>query len=99
MAKDFAKGFYASDAWQKCRAGYISSIGGICERCAKQGIISPAFIVHHKIYLSADNITDPNVSLAWENLEALCLECHNKEHMSRKKRYRVDESGRVIINE
>lgn len=73
--KDFSKQFYASQAWHKCRAGYIAYRHGICERCGGLGTI-----VHHKVYLTPDNINDPEVSLNWDNLELLCQDCHNNEH-------------------
>jgi len=76
MAKDFAKNFYRSSAWKKCRASFIISKHGLCERCnCKAGTI-----VHHKIYLTPENINDPNITLSWKNLEVLCQDCHNEEH-------------------
>lgn len=33
MAKEFAKSFYKSKAWKRCRAMYAASVGGLCERC------------------------------------------------------------------
>ena len=77
MAREFAKQFYASAAWQHCRAAYIEHVHGLCERCHR-----PGWIVHHKIYLTPDNINDPDVALSFDNLEYLCLDCHNAEHGS-----------------
>jgi len=37
--------------------------------------------VHHKTYISPANINDPNITLNWDNLEALCATCHQREHM------------------
>ena len=67
-----------------------------------KGIVSPAEIVHHKIPLTPDNINDLSVSLSWDNLQALCRRCHAEVHeeiyASRKKRrYKIDKQGRVII--
>ena len=73
--KPFAERFYKSRQWIECRKGYLTSVFGICERCER-----PALIVHHKIELTPENINDPEISLNWENLEALCQDCHNKEH-------------------
>ena len=87
--------FYHSKAWLNCRAEYLSSVGGLCERCEAKGIIRPARFVHHKEYISLDNITDPSVLLSFDNLEALCFDCHNAEHFKSSKRYKVDEFGRV----
>lgn len=75
IAKSFSKTFYKSKAWQRCREGYIQSVFGLCERCQKPGLI-----VHHKELLTPMNINDPNITLNWNLLEYLCLECHNKEH-------------------
>ena len=95
--KEYARAFYKSARWQKCRASYIKSVGGLCERCLSKGLIVPGDIVHHKCYLTPDNINDPATALNWDNLELLCLECHNKEHFkdSVEIRYTIDENGRV----
>jgi 5-methylcytosine-specific restriction endonuclease McrA len=77
--KDYAKAFYHSKAWRDCRASYIIKVHGLCERCAAGGKI-----VHHKIYLNESNIDDPNVTLSHDNLELLCQDCHNREHMGGK---------------
>ena len=37
-------------------------------------------IVHHKVYLTQDNITDTAITLSFDNFELLCFDCHNKEH-------------------
>lgn len=89
--------FYKSQQWKKCRINYIKQCGGLCERCLAKGIYKPGYIVHHKVYLNSDNVGDPNVTLNHDNLEYLCLECHNKEHFKQKNiRYSVDEDGHVI---
>jgi 5-methylcytosine-specific restriction endonuclease McrA len=66
----------------------------LCERCLRNGIVRAGRIVHHKIHLDADNIGDPNVTLNWDNLELVCMDCHAAEHGS-KKRYKVDLMGNV----
>lgn len=98
-APEEQKRFYDSDIWKRCRSEYLSSVGGLCERCEAKGIIRPARIVHHKEYISAQNITDPAVLLSFDNLEALCQDCHNREHFKSNKRYRIDEFGRVTARE
>ena len=94
--KEYAKAFYKSKTWQQCRASYLRSVGGLCERCLSKGLIKPAVMVHHKTYITPDNINDPNVTLNWNNLEALCQGCHTDEHQPGKRRYKVDEYGRVL---
>lgn len=95
--KDYAKQFYKSQAWKRTREAYLKSVGGLCERCRKKGLIVPAEIVHHKVYLTPDNISDTSVSLSWANLEAVCRFCHAEEHTGIVKRYQVDELGRVTV--
>lgn len=97
MAREFAKKFYHSQAWKNCRAAYIKSVGGLCERCLAKGLIVPATTVHHKVYISPENINNISVTLNWDNLEALCTDCHAEEHSKDIKRYKVDEFGRVTV--
>lgn len=75
----------------------MRSVGGLCERCLKKGLIVPGEIVHHKVYISPDNINDPAITLNPNNLELLCRDCHAEEHTDRRKRYKLDNLGRVII--
>lgn len=88
MAKEFAKRFYDSTAWKKCKRSYISKVHGLCERCGE-----PGYIVHHKKYLTPNNINNPDVALNHDNLEYLCLACHNKEHNFDKKKFEVVRDG------
>lgn len=92
VAKQYAKAFYSSDAWQRTRAAYFKYKCGLCERCG-----AAADIVHHKRYITPKNINDPRITLDFRNLELLCIDCHNKEHSSKQtKRYQFDASGNVI---
>lgn len=95
MAKEYAKAFYKSKTWQQCRDAYAASVGGLCEECLKDGIITAGEIVHHKIHVSPDTIQNPDVLLNWDNLELVCRSCHLKLH-GNQKRYSVDPAGRVI---
>lgn len=91
--------FYHTQAWLRCRDAYIRSVGGVCERCKSRGVIRPGYIVHHKEHISADNITDPNILLSFDNLEYLCQSCHNLLHHSNNisKRYEVGEDGKIFF--
>jgi len=92
MAKDFARSFYLSGPWKRTRKAYYKYRLGMCERCYEAGEI-----VHHKIWLTPQNINDPKIALDWKNLELLCLDCHNKEHKTKpNERYRFDEKGRLL---
>lgn len=97
--KDYAERFYKSQAWQQCRAAFISKRraidGGMCQRCRQR----LGYIVHHRIELTPRNISDPDIALNHNNLEYLCLECHNAEHgvfVPAQHCVEFDENGDVI---
>ena len=95
--KEYAKGFYSSDAWKKTRAAYIKKANGLCERCRAVGDITPGKIVHHKKYITPNNINNPSITLSFNNLELLCEDCHNKEHKRKENtRYRFAEDGSLL---
>lgn len=97
--KPWAEQFYNSEAWRSCRDAFLQSKGYLCERCSTPHNPVAAKIAHHKTYLTKQNVNDPYIALSWDNLEALCQDCHNKEHhkSKRKKRYLFDENGNVIL--
>lgn len=75
MSHGFARKFYDSKEWRKCRAAFMSSKFYICERCG--GV---ATVAHHKTPITPKNISDSNVILSWDNLESVCADCHNRIH-------------------
>lgn len=107
MAKEYAKGFYTSDAWRTTRDAYYKHMRGQCERCQcefQEGTrrledIQPGIIVHHKKHITPKNINDPKITLSWDNLELLCDEHHNRHHKGKPKRYSFDKDGKIILNE
>lgn len=71
-----AKRFYNSAAWIKCRESVLIRDDYLCQECLKQGILTPADMVHHiKHFLDY-----PELALDEDNLTSLCNPCHNKEH-------------------
>jgi len=96
--KDFAESFYKSKAWRKLRDYiYYDRDHRICVRCGESGKI-----VHHKIWLTAENINDPLISLNEENLETLCETCHSIEHNGQKPldgELMFDEDGDITPND
>ena len=85
------RSFYLSKAWRDVSRSYMTSRHFVCERCG-----APATICHHKIYLNALNVNDPTISLNPDNLEALCHDCHNKEHSLSHSITRFDQDGNVV---
>lgn len=96
--KDYAARLYKSLAWQQTREAYAKSVGGLCEICLSKGLYNAGEIVHHKVHITPENINDPNITLNWENLELVCRECHASLHDRRKRRYSLDDMGRVIFH-
>lgn len=90
--------FYGSPAWKHCREAYFRKAGGLCEDCLARGMITAGEEVHHKVFVTADNINDPNITLNPDNLVLLCHDCHMKRH-GRYKRYRVGPNGEVFVRE
>lgn len=70
----------------------------ICQDCRKAGKVKAAEEVHHIIELTPDNINDPAITLALDNLISLCRKCHGARHGTPyERRYTVDAAGRVKI--
>lgn len=93
MAQAFAKAFYKSTKWRKCRAAFVASRvnidGGLCQICRD----APGYIVHHKVWLTPENITDPDIALNPANFLYVCHDCHNKIENDGGNLYYFDENG------
>lgn len=103
MSKEFAKKFYNSNKWKRCRDAYIakrvSIDGGLCECCKKE----QGYIVHHITSLTVDNINNPDVTLNEDNLRYECKHCHDLEEGHyydslgiKKLKVRFDERGKPL---
>ncbi len=99
MAKAFAKKFYNSKAWLRCRAAFIAERvlidGGMCQHCGNK----VGYIVDHIKELTPENIGRPEVSLNHENFQYLCTQCHNiktnKKETMRRSGFAFDENGQI----
>lgn len=82
IAQKFSEKFYKSTVWKICRNSYISERinvdGGLCEICHDVA----GYEVHHRIKLTKENITNPEVALNHNNLLYLCDKCHKREHFA-----------------
>ena len=90
------KWIYGTQAWKKCRNSYVKSVGGLCEDCLQRGLIVPGDEVHHKIFITPNNMNNPQIVFNPENLILLCKDCHARRHMARHHRYKVDDCGKII---
>ena len=56
MAQEWAKAFYRSRRWLRCRDAYIKdrilADGGLCEECRDR----PGYIVHHRKPLTQETV-------------------------------------------
>ena len=68
--------FYNSSEWKALRNYKFGMADGLCEKCKKNGIARAAREIHHVIPIDEDW----SKRLDYENLIALCPECHNAEH-------------------
>ena len=69
--------FYQSKEWQLLRNQKWVASEGLCEMCRAKGIIREAKEIHH-----IEPITENwNKRLDYDNLIALCSDCHNQQHL------------------
>lgn len=102
MAKSTDPKFYKSGKWVRERNLYRQQ-HPFCERCLMIGRYRPTEIVHHREYLDDNKAKDAEIALNFRNLEALCFECHNKEHhnganRAKKKRF-FFQDGELVFRE
>ena len=102
--------FYKSKAWQDVKNTIWLKQNLLCNRCHRPVYVDGISdyipkekrtkgIVHHKIHIEDSNINDTNITLNPDNLEGLCIYCHNKEHAkgdATRKEYMFDEEGNII---
>jgi len=69
-------GFYNTAKWLALREQKFNDANGLCEKCLAKGIIKEAKEIHHIIPIEKNW----NKRLDYNNLIALCKECHQSEH-------------------
>lgn len=81
---------YNTDRWRKLRLNYLSQ-HPLCEECLKKGIIRSAKDIHHIIsFMTTDDMCErERLAFDSSNLQALCRECHNKEHNKKGSKSKV----------
>lgn len=96
MAREFAKSLYNSREWNKVRAYCLMRDKYLCQDCGR-----PAEEVHHKEYLTPQNIGDISVSLNPDNLVSLCRDCHLARHKREQNvlpKIVFDENGNAVVS-
>ncbi len=67
-------------AWRKIRDAFLSA-NPLCEMCSKTGRLTPATLAHHKTTLADGGCN------SFDNLMALCHECHSRLHAEQGDRW------------
>lgn len=104
------KQLYKSKVWERVRLNVWLKQGCLCNRCHRAVYVDGLTdyipkekrlrsIVHHIEHLNDYNYTDDSIALDENNLEGLCIDCHNKEHYKNKcirDDLMFDEYGNII---
>ena len=104
------KKFYRSKAWEDVRKTIWLKQNLLCNRCHRPVYVDGISdyipkdkrvkgIVHHIKHIEDSNIQDINITLNPDNLEGLCIYCHNDIHTKGKAirhEYRFDENGNLV---
>lgn len=87
--------FYRKKAWLNIIEIALDRDNYLCRRCVRLSKVrpNPAVIVHHIIPITKDFTK----ALKLDNLESLCLECHNKVHPEKGKN-RLSKDGFFVGN-
>lgn len=75
MAREFSKSFYRSKQWKDVRQYVFNRDLGLCTKCGR-----PGEEVHHTVWLTPDNINNPEITLNDKLLITLCRDCHQRIH-------------------
>ena len=74
---------YQDVRWQRLRVAYLAD-HPLCEECLANGVTREAVDVHHVVsFMSAEGVERIELALNYDNLRALCKECHQAEHNKR----------------
>ena len=104
------RSFYKSKAWNNVKNNVWLKQNLLCAKCNRPVYVSGISdyipkenrikgIVHHKIHLDGINVYDDTIALNEDNLEGLCIDCHNSIHnpiTSTRDEYEFDEEGNLI---
>lgn len=80
---DKVKQFYGRKDWRDLSYTLKIARGGKCERCGFTAVEKEDWkklIGHHKTELTEANVSNPTISLNPDEVEIICMDCHNKEH-------------------
>lgn len=91
IQKDKLIPFYKSKEWRSLRKEALERDNYECQECKRKGKYSRAKNVHH-----LKEVKDyPELALTLENLECVCVPCHNEIHEKRLKK----DKRKPFVNE
>lgn len=77
--RELRQKYYNTTEWRKLRESYMKQ-HPVCEECLNKGKITPATSVHHKTSPFKNGNCNKALFLDYNNLEAVCHECHAEIH-------------------
>lgn len=87
--------FYNSTAWRRIRKAFVISKFWLCEICHDKGAE-----VHHKKEINPAMLSNEKylaeVALNWDNLQLLCVSCHNSMRNNLTSNDLIFKDGRLI---
>lgn len=88
---------YQSSEWKKLRDIYMKE-HPVCEECLAKGKITPAVDIHHKESPFKNNEVNKSLLLDYNNLQALCKECHGDIHNRQQGRPTIQDVLRQLAD-
>lgn len=70
--------FYNGVRWRRLRQMFLNR-NPLCVDCSKAGRLTPASQAHH----IEERKDRPELAYEWDNLESVCLSCHNAKRGKR----------------
>lgn len=78
-SREMRRKAYNNTEWRKLRETYIKE-HPLCEDCLNEGKVVPAEDIHHIRSPFQNGECNKALLLDYNNLMALCKQCHNKRH-------------------
>ena len=79
VSREMRRKAYNNTEWRKLRDTYIKE-HPLCEDCLNEGKVVPAEDIHHIRSPFQNGECNKALLLDYNNLMALCKQCHNKRH-------------------
>ena len=88
--RELRQKYYNTTEWRKLREAYLKQ-HPVCEECLNKGKVTPATSVHHIQSPFKNGECNKNLFLDYNNLMAVCHECHAEIHNKEQGHIPVEE--------